>query len=108
VSDSVYVFIVLNDTLLDCIFCVPIFSFMFTSERGIFPNTEFIFDLELPHTFTPTNRDGEVDSFHLLNVDECIEKVMSSEFKTTSCPAVLDFLIRHGIITAESGTNLNP
>lgn len=78
-------------------------SFFFESERGIFPNTEFVYDLELPVDFTPTNADGEVQAFDLLPAMECIEKVFSADFKTTSCPVVIDFLIRHGVITPENG-----
>lgn len=78
-------------------------SFLFESSRGIFPNTEFVFDLELPVDFTPTNADGEVQAFQLLPVKECLEKLFSPEFKTTSCPVVIDFLIRHGVITPENG-----
>lgn len=78
-------------------------SFLFESERGIFPNTEFVFDLELPIDFVPTNADGEVQAFELLPADQCLEKVFSPDFKTTSCPVVLDFLIRRGVITAENG-----
>lgn len=81
-------------------------SFLFESERGIFPNTEFVFDLELPPDFVPTNSDGEVQSFELLPADECLEKVFSPDFKTTSCPVVIDFLIRHGVITPENGKSL--
>jgi len=29
--------------------------------------------------------------------------LFTSDFKTTSCPVVIDFLIRHGIITPENG-----
>ena len=36
------------------------YSFFFESERGVFPQTEFVFDLELPVDFVPTNNDGEV------------------------------------------------
>lgn len=78
-------------------------TFFFESERGIFPNTEFVFDLELPPDFQPNNSDGEVQAFELLPVLECVEKILSPEFKTTSCPVVLDFLIRHGVITPENG-----
>ncbi|XP_063226883.1 uncharacterized protein LOC134533319 [Bacillus rossius redtenbacheri] len=81
-------------------------SFFFESERGLFPNTEFVFDLELPTEFVPYNTDGEVESFVLLPVAEALEKVFSSEFKTTSCPVVIDFLIRHGVITADNEPNL--
>lgn len=82
-------------------------SFLFESNRGIFPNTEFIFDLELPIDFEPTNADGEVQAFQLLPAKECLEKVFSPEFKTTSCPVVIDFLIRHGVITPENGMKLH-
>jgi hypothetical protein len=40
--------------------------FFFESERGLFPNTEFVFDLELPLDFVPFNSDGEVECFELL------------------------------------------
>ncbi|KAJ4439714.1 hypothetical protein ANN_07842 [Periplaneta americana] len=77
-------------------------SFFFESERGLFPNTEFVFDLELPADFIPNNSDGEVETFELLPAEEALEKVFSTEFKTTSCPVVIDFLIRHGFISPET------
>ena len=78
-------------------------SFFFESERGLFPNTEFVYDLELPADFVPSNSDGEVEEFELLPVSECLERVLSPHFKTTSIPVSLDFLIRHGYITPENG-----
>lgn len=42
--------------------------FFYESERGLFPNTEFVFDLELPADFVPNNQDGEVETFELLPV----------------------------------------
>lgn len=78
-------------------------SFFFESERGLFPNTEFVYDLELPPDFVPNNSDGEVETFELLPVSECLERILSPHFKTTSVPVALDFLIRHGYITAENG-----
>lgn len=78
-------------------------SFFFESERGLFPNTEFVYDLELPPDFVPNNSDGEVETFELLPVSDCLERILSPHFKTTSVPVALDFLIRHGYITAENG-----
>jgi len=78
-------------------------SFFFESERGLFPNTEFVYDLELPPDFVPNNSDGEVETFELLPVNECVERIFSPHFKTTSIPVALDFLIRHGYITPENG-----
>jgi 8-oxo-dGTP pyrophosphatase MutT (NUDIX family) len=44
-------------------------SFFFESERGLFPNTEFVFDLELPIDFEPKNMDGEVQGFSLVSAE---------------------------------------
>lgn len=80
--------------------CISVF---FESELGLFANTEFVFDLELPPDFVPNNSDGEVETFELLTVNECIERIISPHFKTTASPVALDFLIRHGCITPENG-----
>lgn len=77
-------------------------SFFFESDQGLFPNTEYVFDLELPLDFVPQNADGEVQAFELLPAKECVERVFTQDFKTTSCPVVIDFLIRHGYITPEN------
>ncbi|KMY91498.1 uncharacterized protein YJR142W isoform X1 [Drosophila simulans] len=76
-------------------------SFYFESRQGLFPNTEYVFDLELPLDFVPQNADGEVQAFELLTAKDCVERVFTSDFKTTSAPVVIDFLIRHGHITAD-------
>ncbi|XP_046407687.1 uncharacterized protein YJR142W isoform X3 [Ischnura elegans] len=80
-------------------------SFFFESEQGLFPNTEFVYDLELPLDFVPNNSDGEVESFELLSAKETLERIFSTDFKTTSCPVVVDFLIRHGLVTPENEPN---
>ncbi|XP_017780484.1 PREDICTED: nudix hydrolase 24, chloroplastic [Nicrophorus vespilloides] len=77
-------------------------SFYFESERGLFPNTEFVYDLELPLDFVPQNQDGEVEKFELLPVTQCVERLFSPDFKTTSIPVILDFLIRHGLVSPEN------
>ena len=46
------------------------YRYFFESERGLFPNTEFVFDLELPVDFVPGNNDGEVDGFELIPRDK--------------------------------------
>jgi len=76
----------------------------FESERGLFPNTEFVFDLELPLDFVPRNNDGEVDKFELMPIDKATERVLSADFKTTSAAVYIDFLVRHGRISPENGT----
>ena len=83
-----------------------IFRFYFESERGLFPNTEFVYDIELPADFVPNNADGEVESFELIPIEDVKERILASDYKTTSCPVTLDFLIRHGFINSENEPHL--
>ena len=53
-------------------------SFFYRSERGLFPNTEFVFDLELPESFQPGNNDGEVSGFQLTPVKD-IASIITSQ-----------------------------
>ena len=52
-------------------------SFFYRSERGLFPNTEFVFDLELPESFEPGNNDGEVSGFQLTPVKDIVSIITS-------------------------------
>jgi 8-oxo-dGTP pyrophosphatase MutT (NUDIX family) len=81
-------------------------SYFFNNDRGLSPNTEFVFDLELPLNFKPSNSDGEVDEFNLVTAEEALRIACGPDFKTTSCPVIIDFMIRHGLITEESEPNL--
>ena len=51
--------------------------FFFESPRGLFPNTEYVFDLELPSDYEPSNNDGEVDGFKLVPIKE----VMTDDYE---------------------------
>lgn len=62
-----------------------------------------MFDLELPLDFVPVNADGEVEEFQLLPAAKCLEWMYGPDFKVTSIPVTLDFLIRHGFISPENG-----
>lgn len=50
--------------------------FVYEDERGIFPETVFVFDLELPAEFQPLCSDDEVDEFYLMTVPEVIAFVI--------------------------------
>ena len=52
-------------------------SFFHRSGRGLFPNTEFVFDLELPESFQPGNNDGEVSGFELTPVKDIVGIITS-------------------------------
>ncbi len=67
--------------------------------RGLRPDTIFVFDLELPPAFRPFNTDGEVESFHLLTLDEVSRRIReTTDFKFNCALVIIDFLIRIGFI----------
>lgn len=75
-------------------------------SKWILPGIYYLYELRLPDdgTITPrTNaKDGEVDAFHLMDVEEVMEHLLRGRFKPSSAMALVDFCIRRGIITPES------
>lgn len=45
-------------------------SYFFEDERGLFPETQFLFDLELAPDFKPVANDGEVEQFYCWPLDQ--------------------------------------
>lgn len=45
-------------------------SYTYEDEEGVFPESQFVFDLELPLEFKPIIVDGEVQEFYLLPIDK--------------------------------------
>ncbi|POM61543.1 RNA-binding protein, partial [Phytophthora palmivora] len=74
---------------------------------GLTNDTMFIFDLELPRGIAPVNQDGEVESFDLLPVQDALSRLWSEpkRFKPDVCILLLDFFIRHGVLTADNFTD---
>ena len=52
------------------IFVQSSFSYFYEDERGLFPEVQFVFDLEVPEDFTPENADREVESFQLYPIED--------------------------------------
>ncbi|XP_054859968.1 uncharacterized protein LOC129346640 isoform X2 [Eublepharis macularius] len=68
------------------------------AHGGIYPECQFVFDLELPEDFVPQVGDGEVQEFYLYPLHKVKEVIGSSDFKPNCAMVALDFLIRHGYI----------
>lgn len=66
------------------------------------PNVLYVYDLELAEDMRPQPKDGEVEEFYLMTVEEVTKAMMNGEFKPNCCLVMLDFFVRHGIITAEN------
>ena len=74
-------------------------------EELIATDIVYVFDLEVGLDVKPVPKDGEVKEFNLMTVDEVKEGLSAGEFKTNSAVVMLDFFVRHGIITAENEPN---
>jgi 8-oxo-dGTP pyrophosphatase MutT (NUDIX family) len=69
-------------------------------ETGLLqPEVQYIYDLELPEDVVPKPGDDEVEEFYLWSVEEVQDAMRKGEFKPNCSLVVLDFLIRHGILT---------
>lgn len=72
-------------------------------EKGLIcPTIIYVYDLEVAADVVCRQNDDEVKEFYLMNVDEVKAALFRGEFKTNSAVIMIDFFIRHGIITAEN------
>ncbi|KAH8808906.1 thiamine pyrophosphokinase-related protein-like protein [Xylogone sp. PMI_703] len=75
-------------------------------ETGLIqPECEHIYDLELPEDVVPSINDTEVDEFYLWTVEEVQKHLAKGEFKPNCAIVILDFFIRHGVLTPENEPN---
>jgi len=75
-------------------------------SKWILPGIYYLYELRLPNNgaiMPCTNaKDGEVDAFQLMDVEEVMQRLLRGQFKPSSAMALVDFCIRRGIITPES------
>ncbi|KAF1993369.1 thiamine pyrophosphokinase [Amniculicola lignicola CBS 123094] len=72
-------------------------------ETGLLqPECEYVYDLELPADVIPKPGDDEVEEFYLWSVPEVREAMARGEFKPNCALIMLEFFIRHGVLTAEN------
>lgn len=82
---------------------VGIIAYKHQQKEGLKPDQMFCFDLEMPADFTPVNMDGEVGEFKLMPAGEVLQIVRETrEFKYNCNLCLVDFFIRHGIVTPEN------
>jgi 8-oxo-dGTP pyrophosphatase MutT (NUDIX family) len=72
-------------------------------ESGLVkPDAIYVYDIELSEGVVPRPGDDEVKEFYLMGVKEVKNALAAAEFKTNSAVVMLDFFIRHGIISADN------
>lgn len=70
------------------------------------PKVVYIFEMKLVTDIKPQADSDEVEAMTLMDVEELKNALATGQFAPTQSCAVLDFLIRHGIVTAENESNL--
>ena len=62
----------------------------------------FTYDLETPADFMPRNTDGEIVAFDLRDAAAVVAQLRESDdFKFNVNLVIIDFAIRHGLVTPE-------
>ncbi|QKM64749.1 NUDIX hydrolase [Polynucleobacter tropicus] len=64
------------------------------NERGFHDEQLFIYDLELPKHFIPTNHDGEVSGFIEVSYPEAAARILADEFTSDAAFVTADFILR--------------
>ncbi|KAB8237523.1 thiamine pyrophosphokinase-related protein [Aspergillus alliaceus] len=72
------------------------------STALLLPETEYLYELKLDQHTVPRPKDSEVEDFRLWSVDQVLDALKNGMFKPNSAVVVIDFFIRHGIITPET------
>lgn len=72
-------------------------------EKGlVFGDVVYTFDLEVSEAFELKPSDDEVKEFYFWTVDEVKRRLLKAEFKNNSAVVMIDFFIRHSIITPDN------
>lgn len=89
--------------------CVDVVTYIYVTEEErvgeadfIYPECQWVYDLELPADVIPQPKDGEVDEFSLCDIDEVKKQLADGKYKPNCALVVIDFFIRHEILTEEN------
>ncbi|KZT50785.1 hypothetical protein CALCODRAFT_525823 [Calocera cornea HHB12733] len=77
------------------------------AEKWLEPEVQYVYEMFLPDGVDakPAPSDGEVESFEMCNLDDILEKMHAGKFKPNCGAVIIDFMIRHGYLTAENEPN---
>jgi hypothetical protein len=82
----------------------PVGAMMYRMEQadGMRDDVLFSYDLAVAPDFVPRNTDGEIASFEIMALAECLRRVaLTDDFKFNVNLVLIDFAIRHGAIGPE-------
>ncbi|GLD98777.1 hypothetical protein PINS_up007495 [Pythium insidiosum] len=83
-------------------------SYLLDDANGLQNNTMFVYDVELPVDVTPRNVDHEVEAFALWPMADVMQALSEEpeRFKPDICLVLLDFAVRHGVLTPDNTRDL--
>lgn len=83
--------------------CMSVTGEDWPGEKGlVLPDVLYVHDLELPCVMVPTPHDDEVEGFRSMSVEEVQHALLTKQFKPDAAIVLIDFFVRHGIITADN------
>ncbi|KAI9042951.1 putative thiamine pyrophosphokinase [Aspergillus affinis] len=65
------------------------------------PGVLYVYDLEVKPDVVFQPVDNDIEAFHLMDAEKVKQALLGGRFKPASGCVILDFLIRHGVITPE-------
>lgn len=72
-------------------------------ETGLFqPECQHVYDMEVSADVVPKPNDNEVEEFYLWTIAEVQKALAEGNIKPNCALVLLDFFVRHGILTAEN------
>lgn len=67
------------------------------------PGVLYTYDLEVPSTLTEMRSvEGDISRFELMDLSDVLAALRQGAFKPSCAMVMMDFLIRHGLVTAEN------
>lgn len=95
----------LSEDLAKNIKSVDAITYVYEKEEEVCYEGEFVFDIKLPNDFKPQNKDGEVEDFYLMTIEQVKEALIKEDFKPNSAAVTLGFLIRKGLVNPDNLPN---
>ncbi|KAH9894586.1 thiamine pyrophosphokinase-related protein [Xylariomycetidae sp. FL2044] len=75
-------------------------------EEGLLcPEVQFVYEMKIPDDHVPVPGDGEAEEFILMSVAQLKHALARGEFTPANGEIILDFFVRHGILTFENEPN---
>ncbi|KDN38779.1 hypothetical protein K437DRAFT_251083 [Tilletiaria anomala UBC 951] len=78
-------------------------SYFYKNHQGLTqPEVEYTYEILLPSKVIPAPVDGEAEYFTLMSFEEAMQRMRNFEFKPNCALVLIDFYIRHGLITPDN------